>query len=163
MTAFPRILVFLFAGALSAGCSDSSADKSQIPGLLPNSDSIPDSRNTRQKLPAIRWILDVMSGASNDGPGGEPRSNDHRVFRIDNPEVLDFFELEPRKGYLYSRNEIAGKAREFHEKVDQIREKKRPEQMNVFEKRLVAIMLCKEPKNVQVRITFRACPSSCAP
>lgn len=107
--------------------------------IMSNSDSIPDSRNTRQKLPAIRWILDVMSGASNDGPGGEPRSNDHRVFRIDNPEVLDFFELEPRKGYLYSRNEIAGKAREFHEKVDQIREKKRPEQMNVFEKRLVEL------------------------
>ena len=107
--------------------------------IMSNSDSVPDVRNTQQKLPAIRWILDVMSAASNDGPGGEPRSNDHRVFRIDNPEVLDFFELEPRKGYLYSRNEIAGKAREFHEKVDQIREKKRAEQMNVFEKRLVEL------------------------
>ncbi|MFN8705981.1 MAG: hypothetical protein ACK50J_04825, partial [Planctomyces sp.] len=53
MTAFPRILVFLFAGALSAGCSDSSADKSQIPGLLPNSDSIPASESDKISTEAV--------------------------------------------------------------------------------------------------------------
>ncbi|MFN7804576.1 MAG: cytochrome c biogenesis protein, partial [Planctomycetaceae bacterium] len=98
-----------------------------------------DARNTTRKLPAIRWILDVMSGVSDDGPQGPPRAHDHRVFRIDNPEVLDFFNLEKRKGYLYSRNEVAAKAAEFHKKVDELREKKRVEEMNVFEKRLVEL------------------------
>jgi ABC-type transport system involved in cytochrome c biogenesis permease subunit len=107
--------------------------------VMSNSDSVTDVKNTSRKLPAIRWILDVMSGASNEGPQGPPRAYEHRVFRIDNPEVLDFFGLEPRKGYLYSRNEVAAKAAEFHKKVDDLREKKRVEEMNVFEKRLVEL------------------------
>jgi len=107
--------------------------------IMSNYDSVPDVYNTSRKLPAIRWILDVMSGVSDEGPQGPPRAHDHRVFRIDNPEVLDFFGLEKRKGYLYSRNEVAAKAAEFHKKVDDLREKKRAEEMNVFEKRLVEL------------------------
>ena len=53
-------------------------------------------------LPAIRWLLDAISGA--------PGSTDHRVFRIDNLDVLDALGLEHRPGFFrYSLNEILAK------------------------------------------------------
>ncbi len=53
----------------------------------------------RAKLPAIRWLLDVISGA--DG------ADDHRIFRIENTDLLDALELEHRPLFWrYSLNEI---------------------------------------------------------
>lgn len=42
------------------------------------------------KLPAIRWLLDSISS-------GAPNANDHRVFRIENLELLDTLGLKPRR------------------------------------------------------------------
>ncbi|MEN0110655.1 MAG: cytochrome c biogenesis protein ResB, partial [Planctomycetota bacterium] len=51
------------------------------------------------RLSASRWMLDVVSGA--DG------WRDHRVFRVENLELLDVLELPPRKGsYRYSYSEL---------------------------------------------------------
>ncbi|MCI0703554.1 MAG: cytochrome c biogenesis protein ResB, partial [Planctomycetia bacterium] len=56
--------------------------------------------------PAIRWYLDVISG-------GDPRRPSpawkHKVFRIDNEQVLRMLELEPREGLRYSFEEIGPK------------------------------------------------------
>ncbi len=52
-----------------------------------------------EKKPAIRWLLDTISGS--------PKADDHRVFRIDNLEVLDTLGLEPRAGsFRYSLNDF---------------------------------------------------------
>jgi ABC-type transport system involved in cytochrome c biogenesis permease subunit len=54
-------------------------------------------------LPAIRWLLDAISGANGAG--------DHRVFRVENLDVLDALGLEHRPLFWrYSLNEITNKA-----------------------------------------------------
>src|SRR4029453_7209062 len=48
-------------------------------------------------LSAVEWMLDVISGSK--------RSEDMRVIRIDHPDLLKVFELEPRPGnWPYSVN-----------------------------------------------------------
>ncbi|HEX2477455.1 MAG TPA: cytochrome c biogenesis protein ResB, partial [Lacipirellulaceae bacterium] len=50
-------------------------------------------------VPAIEWLLDAISG--------HPRADDHRVFRIENLEVLDTLGLEHRPVFWrYSVNEL---------------------------------------------------------
>jgi ABC-type transport system involved in cytochrome c biogenesis permease subunit len=52
-----------------------------------------------QKTPAIVWLLDTISQ--------KPAADDHRVFRIDNLELLNTLGLEPRKGsFRYSLNDF---------------------------------------------------------
>jgi ABC-type transport system involved in cytochrome c biogenesis permease subunit len=63
--------------------------------------------NTRGKveshLSAIRWLLDAISGANGAG--------DHRVFRVENLDLLDALGLEHRPLFWrYSLNEITNKA-----------------------------------------------------
>lgn len=65
-----------------------------------------DADGTTHKEPAIRWLLDTISSA--------PAANDNRVFRIDNPEVLDTLGLKPRPGsFRYSINELRPKIAEL--------------------------------------------------
>ncbi len=59
-----------------------------------------DSEN-RERLPAMEWMLGLIS----DKQG----SQDHRVFRIENLDVLDLLKLEPRPGsFRYSYQEVMG-------------------------------------------------------
>jgi ABC-type transport system involved in cytochrome c biogenesis permease subunit len=52
-----------------------------------------------EKTPAIVWLLDAISES--------PASGDHRVFRIENLELLDAVGLEPREGsWRYSLNDL---------------------------------------------------------
>ena len=50
------------------------------------------------KTPAITWFLDLVTDS--------PASQDHRVIRIDNLEVLDTLGLERRDGFRYSKAEV---------------------------------------------------------
>jgi ABC-type transport system involved in cytochrome c biogenesis permease subunit len=61
-------------------------------------------------VPAIQWLLDAISG--------HPRADDHRVFRIENLEVLDTLGLEHRPVFWrYSINEIHNKPGELQRQV----------------------------------------------
>ncbi len=51
------------------------------------------------KEPAIKWLLDVMSGSDD--------VRDQSVFRIDHPQMLEKLKLSKRKYHLYSINDIA--------------------------------------------------------
>jgi len=52
-----------------------------------------------ENLSAVEWMLDVITGSD--------RSQDMRVIRIDHPDLLKIFELEPRPGnWRYSVNEV---------------------------------------------------------
>jgi ABC-type transport system involved in cytochrome c biogenesis permease subunit len=56
-------------------------------------------KKKKRKLSAVEWMLDVITGSK--------RSQDAQVIRIDHPELLKVFELEPRPGnFRYSVNEI---------------------------------------------------------
>jgi ABC-type transport system involved in cytochrome c biogenesis permease subunit len=58
-----------------------------------------------EKQPAIRWLLDVISGSK--------AAKEHRVFRIENFDVLDSLNLTRRKGFLYSAGEVAAGREKF--------------------------------------------------
>jgi ABC-type transport system involved in cytochrome c biogenesis permease subunit len=60
--------------------------------------------------PAIRWLLDAISGAEAAG--------NHRVFRIENIDLLDTLGLEHRPGFWrYSLNEIRSKEGELDRQI----------------------------------------------
>jgi ABC-type transport system involved in cytochrome c biogenesis permease subunit len=67
---------------------------------------IDDNGKVTQKLPAIRWLLDAISSA--------PAAADHRVFRIENLDLLDTLDLKHRPLFWrYSLNEIRKKEGEL--------------------------------------------------
>ncbi|HEY2252338.1 MAG TPA: hypothetical protein VGH74_14795, partial [Planctomycetaceae bacterium] len=68
-----------------------------------------------KRLPAIRWLLDVISGSA--------AAELHRVFRVDSLDVLARLGLEPREGFLYSLAEIRKKIDEFNTDVEKAHEK----------------------------------------
>jgi ABC-type transport system involved in cytochrome c biogenesis permease subunit len=64
-----------------------------------------------RKEPAIRWLLDAISGA--------PAANDHRVYRIENLDLLDTLGLEHRPLFWrYSLNEILSKEGELDRQIE---------------------------------------------
>jgi ABC-type transport system involved in cytochrome c biogenesis permease subunit len=90
-----------------------------------------DSNGKKQRTPAIRWLLDTISDA--------PAADDHRVFRIDHPEVLSMLGLEARPGsFKYSINDIREKLGELDKQarlVVEIDEKQR----SLFQRRVAEL------------------------
>jgi ABC-type transport system involved in cytochrome c biogenesis permease subunit len=80
----------------------------------------------KTEQPAMKWLLDVMTGGdfSEQAPAYE-----HKVFRIENIQVLDLLGLPHRPGsWRYSLAEIAPKFEALHreaERVQKIDDKKR--------------------------------------
>ncbi len=65
----------------------------------------------RTKLPAIRWLLDTIAGS--------PAAGDHRVFRIENLELLDTLGLKPREGsFRYSLNDFRDKLDALQKQIE---------------------------------------------
>lgn len=82
------------------------------------------------KLPAIRWLLDVISDA--------PQAAEHRVFRIDHFDVLHTLRLARRKSHLYSFAEIEPRMDEFRKQVRQAHET--PEdQLTIFQHKVMEL------------------------
>jgi len=67
------------------------------------------------KEPAIKWLLDVISGSD--------EVRDQSVFRIDHPQVLEKLKLNKRKYHLYSINDIAENVAELAKDASLAREK----------------------------------------
>jgi len=84
----------------------------------------------KKSQPAIRWLFDVISGSE--------AAEKHRVFRIENFDVLERLGLEPREGYLYSVAEIRTKADEFNSDVDKA-QKKRTDELTLYERKLLEL------------------------
>ena len=80
---------------------------------------VPDSRGREKevKRPAIKWLLDTMSGS--------PNAQNYRVFRIENLHVLRSMNLKPRHGYRYSLKEIAPRFSVMASEYDKANNKKR--------------------------------------
>jgi ABC-type transport system involved in cytochrome c biogenesis permease subunit len=94
-----------------------------------------------EEQPAIRWLLDVMTSGqyfhdANEREGGPRFSLDgekHRVFRIDNPEVVTMLGLQRRNGSRYSLAEFGARLGKLRQE-DEIVESKDPKQLTAFEK-----------------------------
>jgi ABC-type transport system involved in cytochrome c biogenesis permease subunit len=78
--------------------------------VLSNRETFKDENKKSQ--PAIRWLFDVISGS--------PAAAKHRVFRIDNLDVLERLGLEWREGHLYALEEFRGDPDDFVD-IDRIR------------------------------------------
>lgn len=57
------------------------------------------------KQPAIFWFLEFLAD--------KPESHDYRVLRVENLDVLQTLDLEPREGFRYSISEVIDKKSEF--------------------------------------------------
>ena len=85
---------------------------------------------TTQKYPAIRWLLDAISMSE--------AVHDHKVFRIDNLEVLDTLGLRRRKGFLYSLSEIYGGVEEFEKQVE-LAKQTDVEKLSTYQRKLLEL------------------------
>src|SRR5262249_36950423 len=78
--------------------------------------------------PAVRWLLDVMTSDPRifgaEGVGGEKRYEaalNHKVFRIENDQVLNLLGLEPRPlRWRYSLKEMGPKYDKFEKQVETV-------------------------------------------
>ena len=83
------------------------------------------------RLPAIRWLLDAISGAE--------AGNDHRVFRVENLDLLDTLDLEHRPGFWrYSLNEIQSKEGELDRQIA-LAEKTPDEDRTLFQNKVLQL------------------------
>jgi ABC-type transport system involved in cytochrome c biogenesis permease subunit len=70
------------------------------------------TRSGEKPIPATVWLLDAISE--------KPHADDHRIYRIDNLDVLEVLGLEPRPGFFkYSYNEIHKKQESKPTSADQ--------------------------------------------
>ncbi|MFM8274061.1 MAG: cytochrome c biogenesis protein ResB [Gemmata sp.] len=87
--------------------------------------------------PAVRWYLDVMTAGDikDDSPAWQ-----HRVFRIENPEVRDELKLPLREGLRYSLAEIRPRIRALMEKTAEAQQKaKQKKQLSIFESKMIEL------------------------
>lgn len=87
---------------------------------------------TSERQPAIRWLLDVISG--------DPMMEKHRVFRIENFDVMAKLGLKPRDGYRYALAEFRPKVEEFNEEVAKAqtkRKEKGADKLDLYERKLL--------------------------
>lgn len=80
--------------------------------------------------PAVKWLLDVVARPQEGAK--------HRVFRIENPDVLSTLGLERRKYYRYSWQEVSDGQKEF-DKARKALENKDESTYSVFEKKLAEL------------------------
>jgi ABC-type transport system involved in cytochrome c biogenesis permease subunit len=86
--------------------------------------------NEGKVQPAIKWLLDTMSSG---GLESDAKSHKHKVFRIDNLELLGLLGLEIRPGsYRYSFDELLPKLHDFLPQAAKAR-RKAEKQRTVFE------------------------------
>lgn len=68
-----------------------------------------------QQQPAIRWVLEVMSGA--------PDVRKHQVFRVEHEDVLTLMGLQQRKSLRYSLDELVPRYSNLIQQVNTIMQK----------------------------------------
>jgi len=85
-----------------------------------------------KKIPATQWMLDLIT--SSEGAA------QHRVIKIDNPDVLKVFELHDRAGHVFSTEELLPKINEFEKQVRAARElKKEEKELSALQRRLLLL------------------------
>ncbi len=83
-----------------------------------------------QDLPAIVWLLDVISGTK--------AGTKHQVFKIDNLELIETLKLNRRKGGLYSMDEIEPRMDEFRKQV-RLANEVASDEMSVYQRKVLEL------------------------
>jgi ABC-type transport system involved in cytochrome c biogenesis permease subunit len=82
---------------------------------------------------AIEWLLDVMTSPGFDGP-----AINHKVFRIENDQVLAMLNLERRHGLRYSLKEVAPRFLEFDKQFKRA-QNVAPKSRDVFDNKIIEL------------------------
>ncbi|GMQ80255.1 MAG: cytochrome c biogenesis protein CcsA [Planctomycetia bacterium] len=96
--------------------------------ILSDKQTAKDRSGKRQ--PAVRWLLDVITGT------GDARR--YKIFRIANLEVLQTLGLERRPGFRYSLNEISRNMEEFYRQVGLARSRD-SNQLTLYQRKIVQL------------------------
>jgi ABC-type transport system involved in cytochrome c biogenesis permease subunit len=83
--------------------------------------------------PAMRWLLDVMTRSES--------AFKHKVFRIENLEVLATLGLERRSGFRYALDEFRDKVDEFERQAEMAAkiEKDDPRKLSIYQKKILEL------------------------
>ena len=87
-----------------------------------------------KRQPAVRWLLDVMTSRFSDNHIAEK----HKVFRIENDQLLGLLALEPRPGLRYSIEEFAPQMGEL-EKAGKAADQKENAKKDAFDKSVLQL------------------------
>jgi ABC-type transport system involved in cytochrome c biogenesis permease subunit len=100
--------------------------------IISKQETFRDKDNRQQ--PAIRWLLDVISGA--------PEASHHRVFKIENFDLQQLLRVAPRARYLYSHEEIKGRIEQLAQAADEAQEIERqdPAKLTLLQRKTVDFM-----------------------
>jgi ABC-type transport system involved in cytochrome c biogenesis permease subunit len=106
--------------------------------IISNRQTFTDENGRTQ--PAIRWLLDVFSqrvpAPSKDGL---PAAFHHKVFRIENDQVLNVLELKPRPGsYRYSFAEIGPKLSVVRDQ-EQLARRQDAQHRNLYQEKIIEL------------------------
>jgi ABC-type transport system involved in cytochrome c biogenesis permease subunit len=94
----------------------------------------------KSEQPAIRWLLDVMTSGplfqaidEKEGAHFAFAAEKHRVFRIDNPEVVTMLGLERREGSRYSIDELRDRFPKLQDEAEKV-SRRDPKALTPYEK-----------------------------
>jgi ABC-type transport system involved in cytochrome c biogenesis permease subunit len=80
--------------------------------------------------PAVRWLFELAMNVE--------EMEKLKIFWIDAPEVLNFFDLKPRKSHLYSGKELKPHLKEFRKEVAEAHDTAK-ERLTVVQRRLIEL------------------------
>ena len=83
-----------------------------------------------KRISAVQWLLEVAAGTE--------ASTNYKVIRIDSKEVRRVFDLEDRKGFMYSVAELKPQIARFEKAVEKAREL-RPEDLTTEQRRILEL------------------------
>jgi ABC-type transport system involved in cytochrome c biogenesis permease subunit len=102
--------------------------------VISNRQTFTDEKGESQ--PAIRWLLDTMTSGKLFAKG---TSEQHKVFRIENDQVLDFLGLEARPGsFRYAVSEFSGKMDKLSEAATKAQNLD-PKQRDLFHQKILEL------------------------
>lgn len=90
------------------------------------------------RQPAIKWLLDALSSFVDRQDFGGPVVH-HKVFRIENEQVLQFLKLQPRSGLRYSYAEILPKLKLLMDKARELDEVKSAKAHDLYDTKLLEL------------------------
>jgi ABC-type transport system involved in cytochrome c biogenesis permease subunit len=114
-----------------------------------------------QAQPAVKWLLDVMTSGpvfkyANQEKGAHyPIAGEtHKVFRIDNDQVLAMLGLQPREGFRYAIAEFAGRLDKLEAEAEKA-QKRDPKRLDAYEAKVIEVY-----KHIQVYLSLAHWPQT---
>lgn len=142
MDTFARVSLMVMNDGFQTFKPDiSDKEKAELTALKNKSARTPEENKAYASLsekdkrqPAVRWLLDVMTSRFSDNHIAEK----HKVFRIENDQLLGLLALQPRPGLRYSIEEFAPQMGEL-EKAGKAADQKENAKKDAFDKSVLQL------------------------